>query len=67
MKKKTPLKLVVLIGLLLISTALFSAEELSVGSKAPDFTLPVLGKEKPVSLSDYINKKIVIVHFWKSR
>ena len=41
-------------------------EDLSVGSKAPDFKLPSLEKDQTISLSDYVNKKIVIVHFWKS-
>ena len=45
----------------------FADDKLPVGSKAPDFSLPVIGSDKSISISDYINKKIVIVHFWKSR
>jgi hypothetical protein len=43
------------------------AEGLSVGAKAPDFRLPLAGATGEIGLSDFLNKKIVIVHFWKSR
>ena len=47
--------------------SLHANDKLDIGSKAPDFTLPAIGAEKAVSLTDFVNKKIVIVHFWKSR
>jgi len=56
--------------LLLLSIAgvpLHANDKLDIGSKAPDFSLPAIGAEKTVSLTDFVNKKIVIVHFWKSR
>jgi hypothetical protein len=40
---------------------------LSTGSQAPDFTLPAIKSEEQITLSDFKDKKIVIVHFWKSR
>jgi hypothetical protein len=43
------------------------AEGLSTGVKAPDFRLPLAGSGGESGLSDFLNKKIVIVHFWKSR
>ena len=46
---------------------LFAEDKLAVGSKAPDFSLPVVGADKPIAMSDFVDKKIVIVHFWKSR
>lgn len=40
---------------------------LSTGTKAPDFSLPVIESEEQITLSDFKDRKIVIVHFWKSR
>lgn len=41
-------------------------EGLKVGVKAPDFELWSTGGKK-IALREFQNKKIVIVHFWKSR
>ena len=56
-----------MLAIMLLSLLSPALAEIEVGEKAPDFTLPAVGAEDPVSLSDYIDKKIVIVHFWKSR
>ncbi len=45
----------------------FGANGLAPGSKAPDFRLPLSSGSGEVGLSDFANKKIVIVHFWKSK
>ena len=45
----------------------FGAEGLAPGSKAPDFRLPLCSGSGDVGLSDFASKKIVIVHFWKSK
>lgn len=34
-----------------------------VGEKHPDFTLPNTADGKPVSLSDYRGKKVLLIHF----
>ena len=54
-------------SLVLIITLPLISEDLKVGSRAPDFRLPVALSDSTISLSDFIDKKIVIVHFWKSR
>ncbi len=36
---------------------------LEVGQKHPDFTLPNTADGKPVSLSDYRGKKVLLIHF----
>lgn len=41
-------------------------EGLRAGMKAPDFELPSVGGKK-IALREFQNKKIVIVHFWKSK
>ena len=46
---------------------LIAAPDDLTGKKAKDFTLPVVGEDREITLSGYKNKKIVIVHFWKSR
>jgi hypothetical protein len=51
----------------IILAPLSALNDLEIGSPAPDFSLPCIGSEKPVVLSDYMDKKIVIVHFWKSK
>lgn len=56
-----------MLAIMLLSLLSPALAEIEAGEKAPDFTLPAVGAEDPVSLSDYIDKKIVIVHFWKSR
>ncbi|HEX9935208.1 MAG TPA: hypothetical protein VGB38_08435 [bacterium] len=43
------------------------ADGLAPGSKAPDFRLALADGSGEIGLSDFLNKKIVIVHFWKSR
>ena len=53
--------------LFIAGVSLHANDKLDIGSKAPDFSLPTIGAEKPVSLADFVNKKMVIVHFWKSR
>ena len=40
---------------------------LSTGTVAPDFSLPAIESEEQITLRDFKDKKIVIVHFWKSR
>jgi peroxiredoxin len=44
-----------------------AASGLAVGTPAPDFRLPSIGTGGDIGLKDFVNKKIVIVHFWKSR
>jgi thioredoxin-dependent peroxiredoxin len=60
-------KLIGLLAGLLVVQSLWSthavAEELSVGKTAPDFTLPSSGGG-PVTLSDFRNKKVVVVYFY---
>ena len=34
-----------------------------VGQRHPDFTLPEIGGRKPVSLSDYRGKKVLLIQF----
>jgi hypothetical protein len=34
-----------------------------VGQRHPDFTLPDLATGKPVSLSDFRGKKVLLIHF----
>ncbi len=41
-------------------------EKLKLGEAAPDFSLPRVDTGATVKLSDFRDKKIVIVHFWKS-
>lgn len=41
-------------------------EGLKAGVKAPDFELPTTTGKK-VSLNSFLNKNIVILHFWKSK
>ncbi len=41
--------------------------QLKVGDTAPAFKLHNVNTKKFVTLSDFIDKKIVIVHFWKSK
>jgi hypothetical protein len=33
------------------------------GQPHPDFTLPRIDNEQPISLSDYLGRKVLIVHF----
>lgn len=41
-------------------------EGLKAGVKAPEFELPTINGNK-ISLSSFLNKNIVILHFWKSK
>jgi hypothetical protein len=34
-----------------------------VGQRHPDFTLPNIASGKPVSLSDFRGKKVLLIHF----
>jgi peroxiredoxin len=34
-----------------------------VGEKHPDFTLPMINDRKPVSLSDFRGKKVLLIQF----
>lgn len=57
-----------LIGMLLLSIIpALGQSRLPVGSDAPDFTLTSANTEGDITLSDFVDKKVVIVHFWKSR
>ncbi|OVE78592.1 hypothetical protein BVY01_05020 [bacterium I07] len=55
--------------ILLMSSAfsLPASSAVKKGSPAPDFSIKKAGSEETVTLSDFKDKKIVIVHFWKSR
>lgn len=44
----------------------YSQEGLRAGVKAPDFELPAVGGKR-IALREFQNKKVVIVHFWKSK
>lgn len=44
-----------------------SGDGLQTGSKAPEFALPQAGSGIIVKSTDFINTKILIVHFWKSK
>jgi hypothetical protein len=54
-----------LVSIFLLGTV-YSQEGLRVGVKAPGFELPAVGGKK-IALREFQNKKIVIVHFWKSK
>ncbi len=34
-----------------------------VGQRHPDFTLPTIGERRPVSLSDFRGKKVLLIQF----
>jgi hypothetical protein len=44
-----------------------AADGLLPGTKAPDFRLSLSDGSGGIGLSDFLNKKVVIVHFWKSK
>ena len=51
---------------LFLSVTAYPQEGLRTGMKSPDFELPsVTGKK--IALREFANKKVVIVHFWKSK
>jgi hypothetical protein len=58
--------MILFVATLWFCAAAFGQEQLRVGGKAPDFELPALGGKK-IALREFQNKKIVIVHFWKSK
>jgi hypothetical protein len=35
----------------------------NVGERHPDFTLPTIDDRRPVSLSDFRGKKVLLIHF----
>jgi len=59
------------ISLSLVASAILSAATPAfadpyapkVGHRHPDFTLPDIGTGKPVSLSDFHGKKVLLIHF----
>jgi peroxiredoxin len=53
--------------LLFIAGSLVADDKIEVGTKAPEFSLQAVGAEDTVALTDFVSKKIVIVHFWKSK
>ena len=50
---------------LLVTTAAPAAEGYApeVGRRHPDFTLPTIDDRRPVSLSDYRGKKVLLIQF----
>lgn len=68
-----PVKSMLMRSALILPVALFccvwaarAQEGLSAGVKAPDFELPSISGKK-IALREFLNKKVVIVHFWKSK
>jgi peroxiredoxin len=49
-----------------LSATVYPQEGLRRGVKAPDFELPSVSGKK-IALREFENKKVVIVHFWKSK
>lgn len=56
----------VLVVLILFCIPLMAQDGLAVGSQAPDFDLPALDGAR-VALTSFLNKNIVVLHFWKLR
>ena len=54
---------IALLGILLACPVLAQDYSLKVGRDHPDFTLPELQTGKPVSLSDFRGKKVLLIHF----
>jgi hypothetical protein len=53
-------------GGLILGTASFALAEPyapEVGQRHPDFTLPTIGDRRPVSLSDFRGKKVLLIQF----
>jgi hypothetical protein len=46
---------------------LHAEEGLRAGVEAPAFSLPAAGTTNTVSLQSFVNKSVVILHFWKSK
>ena len=53
--------------LFLTTISVFASDKLPAGSKAPDFAFPCIGSDDPVTMSDFVNKKVILVHLWKSK
>jgi hypothetical protein len=53
------------ISIVLAMTATAHADPYApkVGQRHPDFTLPEISGSKPVSLSDFRGKKVLLIHF----
>ena len=51
---------------ILLCVTAYPQEGLRKGVKAPDFELPSVSGKK-IALREFENKKVVIVHFWKSK
>lgn len=69
MRKRIKLLAVVLTGMLLggvprVVGAQDTAMRLHIGDQAPDFTLEEFNTGEPVSLSQYLGKKVVMLEFW---
>jgi hypothetical protein len=64
--RKPLISLLILFFCVGLAGILSGSEDLAKGTKAPDFKLPSTEKEQTITLSDFVSKKIVIVHFWKS-
>ena len=48
---------------LLVAGAATTGYAPTVGTRHPDFTLAAVDGGKPVSLSDYRGKKVILLHF----
>jgi len=59
--------IVLLLLLLLCAGDVLSQEGLKAGVKAPDFSLPSIDGKRSVTLREFKGKRVVILHFWKSR
>lgn len=69
---KNRIRQVLLPVLAVLFTAAFTQlsaapDKLKPGQKAPAFSLKDVNTGETVSLSDFVDKKIVIVHFWKAK
>ena len=49
--------------LFLTGSALADPYAPEIGIRHPDFTLPDIWTGKPVSLSDFLGKKVLLIHF----
>jgi hypothetical protein len=56
----------ILVALLFFCWPLPAQDGLSAGTRAPDIELPALSGTH-ISLASYLNKNIVVLHFWKLR
>ena len=50
-------------SLLVAQTATAAPYDPKVGEKHPNFTLPSIQDSKPISLSDFRGKKVLLIHF----